>query len=461
MAIVSFILSIIFIVVVARLLVKKFYPQAVLLIAGGVMIAVGFIFGKDVPGLKEPTGFKFFDIFEAITEAFRKNGAGVGMKIMAIGGFVAYMKHIGASNSLVYIAIKPLSIFKKYPYVLAAAVIPIGQFLFITIPSAAGLGLLLMASVFPLLVELGVKRLTAVSVVTACTIFGVGPASAISESASGILGVESVEYFISNQLPVIIILTISISLIYFFYSRYADKKMERSGKSDESDIEVKKGGVELTAPLIYGILPILPLVLLIIFSEFLQIFDPPIVIDTTTAMILSCFTALTFELIHKRKAKEVFASFKVFLTGMGNFFTSVVTLIVGATMFANGLQALGFIDTLVEISQGMGLGIIGITILMTVLIFGASMLMGSGNAAFFSFGPLAPGIASKLGGKATDMVLSMQIAASMGRATSPIAGVIIACAELAGVSNFDLAKRNMIPLVLGMIIMLVVNLFVF
>jgi DcuC family C4-dicarboxylate transporter len=40
----------------------------------------------------------------------------------------------------------------------------------------------------------------------------------------------------------------------------------------------------------------------------------------------------------------------------------------------------------------------------------------------------------------------MQLSASMGRAISPIAGVIVAIAGVAGVSPMALAKRNAIPL---------------
>ena len=87
-------------------------------------------------------------------KAFAKTNAGVGLMIMSIGGFVAYIKHIGASSALVNLALKPLSLFKKKPQLLAVMVIPIGQLLFICIPSAAGLGLLLMASVFPILIKL-------------------------------------------------------------------------------------------------------------------------------------------------------------------------------------------------------------------------------------------------------------------------------------------------------------------
>ena len=144
---------------------------------------------------------------------------------------------------------------------------------------------------------------------------------------------------------------------------------------------------------------------------------------------------------------------------MGSVFASVVTLIVCAEIFSKGLIKLGFIDVLVEGSTHLGISGVGIAILITIIIFGAAALMGSGNASFFSFGPLVPSIATQIGMQGSKMILPMQLSASMGRAVSPIAGVIIAISEIAGVSPMDLAKRNFIPLFSSLIFMIVVHFF--
>ena len=54
------------------------------------------------------------------------------------------------------------------------------------------------------------------------------------------------------------------------------------------------------------------------------------------------------------------------------------------------------------------------------------MIMGSGNAAFFSFGPLAPEITQRFNLQALEFILPMNLAASMGRTVSPVSGVLIA-----------------------------------
>lgn len=163
-------------------------------------------------------------------------------------------------------------------------------------------------------------------------------------------------------------------------------------------------------------------------------------------MIFSLLFSLLFLFARTRSFTQTMEAFGSFWKGMGNVFASVVTLIVTAEIFSKGLISLGFIDSLVSGSLHMGLSGISISILITFIIFSAAVLMGSGNAAFFSFGPLLPDIAQKLGLPAYAMVLPMQLSASMGRAISPIAGVIVAIAGVAGVSPMELAKRNAIPL---------------
>jgi DcuC family C4-dicarboxylate transporter len=281
-----------------------------------------------------------------------------------------------------------------------------------------------------------------------------GPASANTARAAELIGKSNVAYFIENQLALTIPLTLLLMVLYYFVNRYFDRK---EGAPRET---FRREEFKTNVPLVYALLPVLPLILLIVFSRFVQLSpDGAIILDTTTAILIALFVALAFELVRTRDARAVFASLKTFWEGMGKVFASVITLIVAAEIFSGGLISLGFIDGLVDLSRHAGFGAVGIGILMTVLIFLASLLMGSGNASFFSFGPLVPDIASRLGASASDMILPMQLSSSMGRAVSPISGIVVAISEIAGVSPFDLAKRNVIPLGTALVFMLVYHFF--
>jgi len=147
----------------------------------------------------------------------------------------------------------------------------------------------------------------------------------------------------------------------------------------------------------------------------------------------------------------------VFWHGMGNIFKTVVTLIIVADVFSKGLIALGVIDALVFASQNIGFGVVGIAVIMTLLIFVSSIIMGSGNASFFAFAPLSSKISETYEVSSSLFVLPMNLSASMGRTVSPISGVLIAVSELAGVSPIDLVKRNAIPFGINIFMLLILH----
>lgn len=444
-----FTISIAIIVITAIALYRKLNPQGILITAGLAMCIISlFALGNSIE-LKHPTGNAGFDIIKLIDETFVNNISRAGLMIMTIGGYVAFMNHIEATQTLVRLSMKPLSFMRRYPMLAAVLTIPIGQMLFITTPSATGLGLLLVASIYPILTSLGVSRLTALSMIAATTLFDQGPGSANTALAAQLIGINNVEYFISHQLPLVIPTTIIVMITFCISNWYFDNYSIQD-KGENVNVEA----ISTTAPAFYALFPILPLILLVVFSPYVGLINPPIKLDTTTAMFASLFTTMLIHLLRIRHIKKVYESISAFWKGMGNVFGKVVTLIVASEIFSKGLIQLHFIDSLIQLSTGAGFTELTIVIVFSLIIFGAAVLMGSGNAAFFSFGPLMPGIATQLGIPSYIMILPSQLASSMGRSASPIAGVIVAIAGVAGASPIELAKRNLVPLTLSVIFLI-------
>ena len=450
---VCFGIAILIVAITAVALYRKLNPQGVLITAGLLMCALSLLAFENPVILKSSTGSSGFDIFKLIDETFVGNISRAGLMIMTIGGYVAFMNHIEATQTLVRLSAKPLSFMRRCPMLAAVLTIPIGQMLFITTPSATGLGLLLVASVYPILVNLGVSRLTALSMIAATTLFDQGPGSANTALAAQLIGINNVEYFITLQLPVVIPTSLIVMVTFCVSNWYFDRRVKAR---DSQTVKVET--MATTAPAFYALFPILPLVLLVVFSPYVGIVEPPIKLDTTTAMFASLFAVLVIHLLRIRNLRLVCESIGAFWKGMGNVFGKVVTLIVASEIFSKGLIQLHFIDNLIQISTGAGFSALAIFIVFTLIIFAAAVLMGSGNAAFFSFGPLMPGIASQLGVPTYVMVLPSQLASSMGRSASPIAGVIVAIAGVAGASPMEVAKRNMIPLTLSVIFLITYHL---
>lgn len=432
-------------IVVAWLIINRMKPQAVLFAGGIFLLVVAILMGVPLLDAKKSTGFVWFDIFKFMEDTFSTRAAGIGLMIMTVGGFAKYMDYIGASRSLVHLASKPLSMIRS-PYLLLAVSYIIGQLLNIVIPSAAGLCVLLMATMYPVLVNLGVSRLSAAAVVATTPCLDLGPASGTAVFAAKTAEMDVADYFVGEQLPIAVVTMAAISISHYFVQRYFDRKEGLEAKvlqtaSDHDEQELP--------PTIYALLPLVPIILVLVFSKLcISSIKMPVV----TAMIISIFLAMMMELIRTRQPKAVCKSIQVFFDGMGHLFATVVTLIVAGETFAFGLTKIGAIDLIIQGAQSSGFGIIGITLVMTVIVAVSAVIMGSGNASFYSFGALVPDVAKGLSMLPSTMITPMQMAASIARSASPIAAAVVAVAGVADVSPVDLVKRTAIPMGVALVV---------
>jgi DcuC family C4-dicarboxylate transporter len=322
----------------------------------------------------------------------------------------------------------------------------VGQLLNIVIPSAAGLCVLLMATMYPVLVSLGVSRLSAVAVIATTPCLDLGPASGTAVFAAKTTGMDVADYFIAEQLPVAVITMVLIAVTHFIVQRYFDRKEGTEIKVMKLSESTEK--LSDLPPSIYAILPLVPIALVLIFSKLtIATIKMPVV----TAMIISIALAMLFEFIRTRDLKAVFKSIQVFFDGMGEIFATVVTLIVAGETFAYGLTKIGAIDLIIEGARDSGFGAVGITLVMTLIVAISAVIMGSGNAPFYSFGALVPDIATKLSMLPAVMITPMQMASSIARSASPITAAIIAVAGIADVSPVDIVKRTAIPMMVALV----------
>ena len=89
-------------------------------------------------------------------------------------------------------------------------------------------------------------------------------------------------------------------------------------------------------------------------------------------------------------------------------------------------------------------------IMLTIMVV-ATVVTGSGNAAFFAFSPLLPEAAASVGINAAILAVPVQLSAGIARTMCPIAGVIIAVSGIAGLSPFELVRRTAPVMILALI----------
>ncbi|PVZ85960.1 transporter [Serratia sp. S1B] len=450
----EFIIGMVITVIAAWFIIKNYQPQTILLLAGLSLLLITALFFPEksiLYGKAKSIGWVGGDIFAFVKESLTTQVAGIGLIIMAAGGFADYMDRIKASNAMVNLCIKPLQMFKA-PYLILAIGYILSQLLHVAISSAAGLAMLLLVTFFPVLVRLGVSKAAAAAMIGMSAFMDLGPAVGTANLAAKHANMEAAIYFAHYQMPVAIGVMLVVAILIFFSARYFDAK---DGHNVTLVLQEPTASEDTPkVPAFYAFLPVFPVILVIVFSPLVV---SSIKMDVVTAMIIGTLLAFFCELLVKRDFKAACKGIMAFFQGMGTMFTSIVSLLVCADVFAQGLQIIGAVDFIIHTVQSAGFGFGNMTVVMALLVCVTAALTGSGVAAFFSFSGLAPGIAAKFGESAVSMILPMQLMAGMGRAISPVSGVIIAVSKAGECSPFMIVRRTLIPAVGGMITMLVLN----
>ena len=449
----------------AWLILKKYKPQTVLFVAGGLLLAGSMImsWGTILPAGKS-TGMWSFDIFELIRTLFANRLSGLGLNIMAVGGFARYMDKIGASNALVSLTIRPLMLLKS-PYIVMSACWVLGMFLGLAINSASGLAMLLMVTMFPILVALGVSRISATAAIATTLCLDWSPSDTGTIFAAEIAGFDPVIYWHTFQIPIACAVIPCVAIAHYLTQKIMDKRdghIVRALDPEEVSVNIENEDEKKAAlshpPKIYAILPIIPLALILIFSPLCL---PGIKMNIIMAMLMGTAIGMIAQFFRTRDLKETFAEIQIFFDGMGRQLANVITIVIAGEFFAKGLTSTGSIDAMIQGAQTTGFGASGLTLAMIGIIAVCAILMGSGNAPFFAFANLVPAIAAKTGVAASFMILPMHLIASSARAISPITGVIIVASGMAGISPFDLVKRTAIPMAVSCILIVVANFVIF
>lgn len=425
---------------VGYLIYKKYKPQPVLFLGGIIMMYLAAILGYgQILGAKATTGSIFFDAFEFIRATFSSNVGKLGLNIMSVGAFAKYMDKIGASRSLVRLTIKPLMALKS-PYLVMSGTWIVGMLIGLCINSASGLAMLLMVTMFPILVGLGVSRLSATAAVATTLCFDWSPSDTGTILSAETAGVDPVFYWSHYQVPIVAVAFVVVGVLHYLTQKYMDKRdghvvkpMEVEKVADEAD----------SAPLWYAILPVIPLALILSFSS---LWITTIKMNIVMAMFIGMTVGVCCEYVRRRDGKRVLGDIQTFFDGLGLQMANVITLVVAGQTFAKGLVSMGAINTLIDGSKGLGFGPMAMMLVMVAIIACSAVVMGSGNAPFFAFAALTPAVAAHTGLHPVLMLLPMHFAASIMRNCSPITAVIVVSSGMGEVSSFDLVKRTAIPM---------------
>ncbi|MGL4766020.1 MAG: C4-dicarboxylate transporter DcuC [Aeromonas sp.] len=433
------------ILVICGYLIAKNYDAKIVLFGAGLLLmfaAVGL--GHPLLPAAQSSGLSWLDPFVQIKQIFISQMGNVGLTIMVLFGFSNYMSHIGANDVTVMLLTRPLSRIRS-PYLLVPVIFLLGNLLSLVVPSAASLAVLLMATLYPVLKASNMSSLTAGAVIATTATIMPSPLGADNVLAAQKLGIPLVEYIVSYHAPISLPTLALMAVVHYFWQKAMDKRQQARGGLEEKEesLAVPTG----LPPAYYGLFPVLPLVLVLLFGICFTHISLGLVEITFVCLLLT----IGVELLRKGNIKETSKEFAIFFTGMGTGLAQVVSLIVAASMLVEGLKAIGIIDTLVDSVKHID----GVGSILMFFFSGTAALIGfisgSGLAVFYSFINIIPEITEKVGVNSVAVALPMQLTANLIRSMSPVAAVIIVIASITGSNPIEIIKRTSVPIISGII----------
>ena len=462
--------ALISVALVVFMLIKKMDIKITLLLMGVVLMFIAIGMGNGI-AVKDfvSTGAVWLDPLKAIADQFKSTLSSAGFIILILGGYSAYMSSIGANDVTVSVLTKPIGKIKSV-YILVPVVFFFFNLLYLVIPSASNLSIILLATLFPVMVKAGMSPLTSAGIIaTTATVMPTPLGSdnvAIAEElakTTEFAGLTATDYVFRYHALISIPTLLVMALAHYFWQKHMDKKMgsERlSELSDVKDIKAIEGGKLFKT--ICAILPLLPILLLIVVFILQSAAKLSVNISVEVATLFSFVVALVCEIIRKRNAKDALSGTENFFKGMGNAMP-IVALLVAASVFVTGLNSIGLINTLQQTMlgiQGGGLGFVLplILVALTALIV---ILSGSGTALFFALVPLMVPLAAAAGISVLAISVPMGLAGNLLRAVSPVSAVVMIVAGSVKKSPVEVVKRTSVPMIVGTVFMFVLSMVVF
>ena len=409
-------------------ILKNLEARMVLILSGAAMALIAGIAGVE-------------GCFDGAMQAFISQLINESLvpTICACMGFSAVMEYTKCSSNLVYLLTRPL---QKVRFAVVPGAILITWLINIVVMSAAGCAATVGTLLVPMMLGLGVHPATA----AACILIGtwgnvMNPGQSFNVQVGELASMTGLEVVSSFTVVAVIALAASIVLLTVIDIAMVKKGNKQgaayaAGPGSADREAVKSAPVKINY--FKALIPATPIIFLLLGNAgVLPNFD-------ITVWMLSC--SVLGLLLDVRHVQD---GVKQFFNGVGNSYRDIITLMAAASVFTFGMNAVGLTGALVDVMKnstaiarlGAGFGP-----------FIIAALSGSGNAAAIAFNTSITPHAADLGYAVEAMGSVAQIAAAIGRSASPVAGVTIICAKMAGVSPMDVVKRSILPMLAAVLI---------
>lgn len=393
------------------------------------------------------SGSPWTDCFGFITDFMSSSIGGIVLTIMLVFAYLDVLGKIKSLDALAYLLKKPLSKIKN-PYLLVVVIAFVEYMLKICFSISPVEAALCCSMFFPIMLACGCTVETAAVTMLLPLVMNWGPADTNSLTAMGLMdiNVDMTEFFVGTHLPiggiclvVLLILMVLVSMI--FDKRHPSEKKVEVTLSEKPDV-----------PMFYAIMPLLPVILVLIFS--------PLVINgvsmsVPTACIVSLLISLIIVLITKRKLKELSTLFVDYFVALGDNLKSIGLMVLFATMFASMLNKIGGMNVIAEAMLKLRIPALLLTLLLCILAGLINMIVGSFYGSLSIAMPIAASVLPATGLSAPVLCFLVLLALNVGCLCSPVNPIMLVVSQRCNVEIPTLIKRGA-PILWPMLIIVVV-----
>lgn len=374
--------------------------------------------------------------------------AGLLTVILPAIGFTSVVKLAQCDQHMVRLVVRPL-------LTLRAAIIPAAMLatlvLSIAITSAAGITAAVGVVLIPAMIALGIHPAMAAAAVFAGTWGGAfSPGSPHPALIGDIAQVPVIEVIVAHlhaSIPAALTVALGVYLTARLRGEDRGWTPERAGATPKAAAAPVAADVPVS--LARALMPVLPLALLLLTVPQFGLTTAWLPKGLTVLQAMVIGTIVTASIARLSPAKVV----KSFFDGMGEAYSGVIGIIIAAGVFIGGLNAIGTIDRMIEALQTAQQAAPVAAMLGT---FGIAVLSGSGDAAAIAFNKAVLPHAATLGMTPVDLGNIAWLGGGLGRSMSPVAAACAIAAGYAGVSVFDIAKRNAAPMLAAAVVVVLI-----
>lgn len=378
-------------------------------------------------------------------------------------GYAFVLKATGADREMILLLTAPL---KNLRWLMVPGGCLIGFFTNMAITSQTASAAALGPILIPLMISQRFSPLAAAAtLLVGCSVGGnlfnpgepdiVAIRNATMADTSGIINAVVV--------PNLIAFVVATAVLTFIVQKYHSNTATDNPASSPSILNNPTSNLNRNTKFALAVLPPLPVIILLLlqpsFNLVPALFEvyPQGLFISTVMLICSGIAMLLTVGGSGGLVKHVSALTVDFFEGMGYGFAKVISIILAASCFIAGLDALGAIKETSAMLVNYPALAVTLSPLLTWLL---AIICGSGTAPSVSFSAaMLPAVAKTSVGGAVQLGTTAAIGANIGRTMSPVSAILLFTSTLANVAPTEIIKLVSIPLVSALLAVILYSVF--